>query len=246
MKILIVEDNEVTRKNLCTMLRNHLPMCTVFEAHTGKQAIETFKQHTIDIFFLDIELPDMTGIHIAEVIRSMGCYEFTYIIFTTTHIQYLPTALQKYHCYDFIEKPYKVQKIINTINQLAKTIHIDNKLDEKKFITIESGTIVYKLFVDHIIFAEIQGRNILVHMTTGQQRLTNKSLRFLKNKLKELDSENFIQSHKSYLVNIKYIKKLEKQTRFSGEIIFNHYNLKALIGDKYKEHLIEMMKGVES
>ncbi len=79
--ILVVEDNEISRKNLVDVLKENFSNIRIYQAGTGAEANKVLRNVQIDLFFLDIELPDTNGMKIAETIRSMKQYELAYIIF---------------------------------------------------------------------------------------------------------------------------------------------------------------------
>lgn len=239
INILVVEDNEKIRENLCKIINENFYDINLLSAETGEEAIDILKKERIDLFFLDIELPDISGMKIAEVIRSIEDYEFSYIVFITTYTTYLPKALQEYHCYDFIEKPFSKDKIIDTINKLSKGIKQQTKDDEKKVITLESGIVIYKIVLDDIYFIEVQARNLRVHTVNGVLEFNNIPLKKVISKINEVESMDFIKVHKSYIVNAKKIIKVNKYGKKSWEINFRKYDECALLSEKYKKDLFE-------
>ncbi|WP_113672632.1 response regulator [Vallitalea guaymasensis] len=84
--ILIVEDNDTSRNNLEHVLKTNFSDVKIYKAGTGKTALKLLKEIKMDLFFLDIQLPDISGLKIAEIIRSIEQYELSYIIFITTHL----------------------------------------------------------------------------------------------------------------------------------------------------------------
>lgn len=242
INILIVEDNEIIRKNLCKIIKENFDDINVLSAETGEKAIGILKTERIDLFFLDIELPDLSGMEIAEVIRLIEHYEFSYIVFITTHIAHLTRALREYHCYDFIEKPFSKNRIIETIKKLSKGIKQQVKAHEKKIITIEQGIIIHKIILDNIHFIEVQARKLRVHTINGVLEFSNISLKGIIAKINEADSNDFIKTHKSYVVNIKNTIKVGKYNKKLWEISFSNYEKSALLSEKYKKDLFDTMR----
>ncbi|PKM51518.1 MAG: hypothetical protein CVV02_06165 [Firmicutes bacterium HGW-Firmicutes-7] len=237
MNFLVVEDNDITRKSLTKTIQKNFIGCCVLEAATGKKAIEFLENNYIDMFLLDIELPDVSGMDIAQNIRSIERYELAPIIFITTHITLLPRALHDYHCYDFIEKPFKMEKIIETIRKLEKIIGKDLTINKKKYLTITSGNITNKILLSDIYFIEAQGRFVYYHSKMGVYKEIKTSLKKIMSKIQLLQSDCFVRSHKAYIVNVHYIKSIIHNNRCASSVIFDDYDKVALIGETFKADL---------
>ncbi|SNT06876.1 two component transcriptional regulator, LytTR family [Anaerovirgula multivorans] len=230
LNILVVEDNQVERNNLVRMLRRLKTGIKIFEAATGEQAIKILRQEMIGLFFLDIELPDISGLKIAATIRSMPQYELTYIVFITTHVYYQLEAFKKYHCYDFIEKPYKKEDVAKISERLIKGI--TKEWDKEQVVRFQIRNCILKIFLKDILFIESQGRNCVIHTKNNQYIIPNISMQKL---LERIGASNFMRTHKSYIVNLKNIHLIEKHEKNSWIVHFENYSLVAYISDKYKK-----------
>lgn len=245
VNILVVEDNEITRKSIVKTIQKTLVNCMIFEAGSGKQAILLLENHQIDFFFLDVELPDFNGMEVAKKIRAIERYEFIHIVFITTHITLLPKALQEYHCYDFIEKPFKMEKIVDTINQLVKGINKVDQQDKNKYIVVTQGIVSNKLLVKDIYFVESEGRHVTFHTKNGSFKEGSSSLKKVMLRIENLGTTKFVRSHKAFIVNSEYIVKIEQTTRSSGTIYFENYQGVALLGETFKDEVKTRFEGSE-
>ncbi|SNS82917.1 Response regulator receiver domain-containing protein [Anaerovirgula multivorans] len=160
LNILVVEDNQVERKNLVRLLKNVNNDVRIYEADTGERAMKTLKEEVIGLFFLDIELPDTTGLKIAEKIRAIPQYELTYMVFVTTHVYYQLEAFKQYHCYDFIEKPYKKEDVVEISDRLIRGI--TKETYKEKVVGFEMKNYILKVFHKDILFIESQGKNCII------------------------------------------------------------------------------------
>ncbi|WP_143760811.1 response regulator, partial [Clostridium haemolyticum] len=113
--ILIVEDDEFQRASLKKMLESLNKTFNIYEASNALDAFNLAKDVEINLFLVDIELEESTGLDLANKLRTVSKYKFTWIIFLTTHIEFLTEAFKKVHCYDFILKPYNKDKIVNMV-----------------------------------------------------------------------------------------------------------------------------------
>ncbi|HEX9061103.1 MAG TPA: LytTR family DNA-binding domain-containing protein, partial [Clostridia bacterium] len=200
--ILIVEDNykqaEYLKKNLSVSSDD----IKIITAYNYKQAFEYALKYKIDLFILDIELPDISGLKLAEDIRSLPEYKFAWIIFLTAYGQYLPEALTKTHCYDFITKPYDVVKLREMVNELVKS-KIISKVDiPSVYFSINCRDIYFTININKIIFVEVNQKVCSIHTYFDKYDINRYSL---KKAYSQLPTQKFVQCHKSIIINIDYI-----------------------------------------
>ncbi|SNS83118.1 two component transcriptional regulator, LytTR family [Anaerovirgula multivorans] len=229
LNILVVEDNQVERKNLVRLLKNVNNDVRIYEADTGEEAIKILKEEVIGLFFLDIELPDTTGLKIAEKIRAIPQYELTYMVFITTHVYYQLEAFKQYHCYDFIEKPYKKEDVVEISDRLIRGITKDT--NKEKVVGFEIKNCILKIALKDILFIESQGRNCIVYTKNSQYTIPNMSM---KKALEKIEAPHFMQTHKSYIINLENVHLIEKNEKNSWIVHFKDYTSLAYISDKYK------------
>src|SRR3712207_3299328 len=207
--ILIVEDDEFQRASLKKMLQSLNKRFNIYEASNALDAFNLAKDIEINLFLVDIELEKSSGLHLANKLRTVSKYKFTWIIFLTTHIEFLTEAFTKVHCYDFILKPYNKNKVITMVQDIMEH---DIKKDfiklERKKVTFEVANKIYvKVYVDEIIFIEVSINSVIVYTLKRNYTLKRTTLKKL---LSLIDEENIIQSHKSFAINLNYISKIEK------------------------------------
>ncbi|ABR50168.1 two component transcriptional regulator, LytTR family [Alkaliphilus metalliredigens QYMF] len=238
LNILVVEDNQVERKNLIRMLKCLNKNLNIFQATTGEDAIKIVNEERISLFFLDIELPDFSGLKIAEKIRSMPQYELTYIVFITTHVYYQLEAFKKYHCYDFIEKPYKQEQVSKIFDRLIRGV-IQNS-NTNQAIRFEIKSCILKVFIRDILFIESQGKKCMVYTKSDQYTIPNMTM---KQVLEKVAAYQFMQTHKSYIINLENIYRIEKHEKNAWPVYFKEYPLVAYISHKYRDIFLEQYLG---
>jgi DNA-binding LytR/AlgR family response regulator len=242
MNILIVEDDKIQRGNLKKMIQGIDKSLTIYEAEDEDEALKISRHNTIDIFYIDIGLKNSSGLDLATELRKVDKYEFSWIIFLTTHVEYITQAFKQVHCYDYILKPYDKEKLIDVIKRI--TLHVHNSaVIERKYVVFDLREGIFiKIYVDEIIFIEVNIRTCTVHTKKGKYEVKGLSL---KQSLKLTNSKNIIQCHKSFAVNIKYITKIEKLSIKSYEIFFENYEKSALLSYKCKDVIMENFKNNE-
>ncbi|PLS32673.1 DNA-binding response regulator [Carnobacterium maltaromaticum] len=212
MKIAIVEDNEA---NFLT-LKQHID--SFFKAHNligiidyypdGLALVNSFKNN-YDIIYLDVEMELMDGMTAAKKIRQID--EEVLIVFVTNYVQW---AIEGYtvNATDFLLKPLSYFNFSEHFKKIQKRLNHN----EQKYLTIKAGSGFTKIKLSELFFIESEGHYLKIH--THEQTFT--LLESMKNMEKKLLEEDFFRCNNCYLVNLKYVTGIEKNTAKVG-----HYNL---------------------
>lgn len=240
LSILIVEDDKYQRQALIKIIQETNTMYNILEASNISEARETIKSNDIDLFYIDIGLGMKSGLDLAFEIRKVPRYRLTWIIFITTHVKYMIEAFKEVHCYDYILKPYdkelvKKEMLILTENLVSQS---STTVNEKSIVFSIKNGISIKLFLKDILFIEVFIRTCYVHTKHGKYTIKNLSLRKV---MQMIDDKNFMQCHRAYLVNIKNIKEIRKDTN-SWKICFDRYEDTALLGDSFRKSIMSIFK----
>jgi DNA-binding LytR/AlgR family response regulator len=235
-KILIIEDQAIQSKLLASYIKELGNDYGVIETHNGNDAYAKAIENEIDLFFIDVNLINESGIELAKKIRKIEKYKFAWMVFITTHVQFMIEAFKDVHCYDYILKPYDKSVIHSTINNLLdnKVKHIQkSKEDEYSFIDVNG--ILIKIFHKDIVFIETYQKITKIYTKNDILFVKNLPLNSL---LNFLNCKSIIQVHRSYALNIDYIEALSSKSR-GAEISFINRDEKAPLGDKYRSHILE-------
>jgi len=176
---------------------------------TWETALEAMEQNDFDLLFLDISMPHKTGISLLEMIPEPG-YE---IIFVTAHEEHALKAY-KFAPSGYILKPIKDSRLIATVDKAIK--RIQNKKMAGKYVSEKSSPQTNKIGIrnnkgldyvdiDDILFCEATARYTKV-ITKDKQYLSSYNIGKFKTMLEQYD---FYPVHRSYIVNIKCIKRYE-------------------------------------
>lgn len=238
MNALIVEDNKIQRESLKKTLQQIDKDINVYEAEDKDEALEITSRNNVDIFYIDIALKNSSGLDFAMELRKIPRYEFSFIIFLTTHVEYITQAFKQVHCYDYLLKPYDIEEVVNMTKRFI--VHgdaIKNTPKDKEYVVFEiSKCINVKIYVDEIIFIEVNLRICMIHTVNGVYKINRLALEKI---LRLINSGNIIQCHKSFAVNINHIRKIENVDSKLGEIYFESYDENALLGYKFKNRIME-------
>ncbi|MCJ7690898.1 MAG: LytTR family DNA-binding domain-containing protein [Clostridiaceae bacterium] len=238
MNVIIVEDDKIQRENLKKMIQQIDKSINIYESEDMDDALEIATAHNIGIFYIDISLKNSSGLDFAIEIRKTPKYEFSLIIFLTTHVEYISKAFKEVHCYDYILKPYDIADVMNmTKRYILNGGNVQDAQEDKRHAIFEIRKgINVKVYLDEIIFVEINLGICMIHTVNGVYKTSNSTLR---NVLKRINCSNIIQCHKSFIVNVKQIKKIQNIDNKLSKIYFENYDKNALLGYKYKKTIME-------
>jgi DNA-binding LytR/AlgR family response regulator len=242
--ILVLEDDCIQLKTLSDIIKQSCDMYQIYEATNIEEALKIAQQERIDLFYLDINLKNESGLKFALELRKIERYRLTWIIFMTIYKEYMLSAFKKIHCYDYILKPYNKADIQKITRYLLSDIRAQVAVTEirEKFIIAPIKNIQVKIFVNEIIFVEVFIRTSIIHTINGSFTIDYLSLKKLNS---IIDDKNILQSHRSYLINIKYVNKIEKtNTKTSYKIYFYNTNKTALLGNNYKKCIMYRFNNV--
>jgi two-component system, LytTR family, response regulator len=186
------------------------------------KAIEFLNREKVDLIFLDINMPDISGMQLLQTLSPRPL-----IIFTTAYSQY---AVESYdlNALDYLLKPITFDRFLMAINKAAAALSSKNTtgLDEDAAVLIKSGPQTYRIKVNEILYLEKNGNYITVHLKDG-----NILIRENMGDIFDLvPAADFIRVHKSYVVGIRHISMIEvHQLIVNGE--------KIPIGSTYRDSL---------
>lgn len=200
IKVAICDDVPVITKAIeDLMLEYDSSLFEIDIYYNPFRLIESLKENTHDMYILDIEFPNLSGIEIAETIRENN-YTCP-IIFITSFKEYMEKAF-KVNTFDYILKPVTKNKVYPALNRAIK--YLD--LNESKFMFTYNKA-CYSLSSSEIVYFEKNKRKVLIH-TPSDINETILATRDLLSKV----NDNFIQVHTSYIVNVRYVKQIRNNT----------------------------------
>ncbi|AZK46078.1 LytR/AlgR family response regulator transcription factor [Paenibacillus lentus] len=196
IKVAICDDEPVMAQAIEDLMLEYAP--SLFEIDTfysPSRLIDLLEDNTYDLFILDIEFPNQSGIEIAEAIRTnnVTCP----IIFLTSFKEYMEKVF-KVNTFDYILKPVTKDKLYPALTRAIKYLDVD----DSKF-TFTFNKVFYSLSYREIIYFEKNKRRVLIHTPSGLYETILQT--------KELVSkvhDHFVQVHTSFIVNVRYVKQI--------------------------------------
>ncbi|MEC4113973.1 LytR/AlgR family response regulator transcription factor [Myroides pelagicus] len=220
-KCLIVDDEKPAHQVLLSHINQCAELICVGHAYNGKEALTFIQENEVDILFLDINMPLVSGI---EFLGMLAVKPTT--IVTTAYSDY---ALDSYQndAVDYLLKPISFAKFLKAVEK-AKVFCKDRggQQEAPSVISIKEDGVDYKVNLDDILYIESAGNYIKV-FTTGRRKsyFVYGSLIGIKS---ELLRDSFIQVHRSFVINKEQVKK-----RLASKVIMNN-DEEVPIGRKYQ------------
>ncbi|MBO6494096.1 MAG: response regulator [Roseivirga sp.] len=213
MKAVIIDDENLARELIKAYLKKFDQVEVIAECSDGFQGLKAIQQHNPDLIFLDIQMPKITGFEMLELIENPPV-----VIFSTAFDQYAIKAFEL-NATDYLLKPYSearfeeaVKKALAKIGQkesiqkelegLKETRSEQESLDR---IVVKTGNKIQILALNQVHHFEAQDDYVAIHSDQG------KFLKLMRMKALEngLPTGDFVRIHRSHIVNVKHIEKLE-------------------------------------
>ena len=176
-----------------------------------------------DAAFMDILMPDITGIHAAKKLRNVGCD--IPIIFITTEREF---ALEGYEvqAFDYIIKPINTERLKTVIKRIIKNINMERS------ITVKANRRTVKIPLNSIIFAEVRGHKTEIHTTNGKYS-TYMSFKDFTEALKK--ETGFKICNRGLIINFENMKRLNKNSFITVDDVENQIS-RSKINEVQKEY----------
>lgn len=238
MKVLLVEDESGIRLLLRKIIEKNKEFQVAGEADNLTDAVTLFHRTKPDVVFLDIEISGASGLDCAKIIADIN--PKTKIIFATAHAEYMSNAFEVY-AFDYLLKPFNVERVNQTLQRILSLSKEKETEPLEKIVKYEKG--LDKLLVkgresmsfvdikDIILVQREEGSTVIY--TAKDSFTTSAGLGEIEEKL---DPEQFMRSHKSYIINVSQIRKIEPYGRWTYVVTFKDLKQDALITqEKYEE-----------
>lgn len=202
---LIIDDEELAR----TLLQNYVQKVPFLKClgsfEDPMEALSIIKTNTIDLLFLDIQMPEIKGTDFAALIAKTK----TRIIFTTAYSEY---ALQGFElsALDYLLKPITFKRFLNAVEKFP----VSDVESQNDSIVIKSGYDLHKISTSSIIYIESDSEYVNYHLENGKKIMSNQSL----SKLVKTLPTNFLRVHRSYIVNSDKVTGLKGRDLSLGEV----------------------------
>lgn len=232
IKYIIVDDESVAHdiiKKYCSLLPN---MQLMQDCYDAIEAIEYLNNNTVDLIFLDLNMPKLKGFEFLKTLPDQPK-----VIVTTAYKEY---ALEGYelNIVDYLLKPFSFERFLKAVNKASidtsKTkSSTQNKVSDEKRgrIFLRANNKYIQVVLDDILFVEASGNYIKIVLK--EEIITIRGT--LSSIMELIPTDGFVQVHRSFMVVQKHIRSIE-----GNQIFIDHHTVP--IGKLYKEQLDRLLK----
>lgn len=256
LKAVIVDDEELARVFLREMLRTHAEIEIAAECANGFEAVKAIHETRPDLLFLDIQMPKLDGFEVLELIEG-GLGGAPAVIFVTAYDQYAMRAFDA-HAVDYLLKPFSTERFERALeraksrlgesdretsfsadpSELSAAARAPGERPER--IVVRDGARVHVIPLDKLDYAEAQDDYIALH-SSGKTYLKQQPIAQLE---AQLDPAVFIRIHRSTLVNLERIVRIEPYGKESRLAILTDGTRLPVSRSGYAR-LLEVMEGLQ-
>lgn len=228
---IIVEDEPLAR-NLLTEYVSKVPYLNLVKACSGAlEAMEVLRANPVDLMFLDVQMPELTGISFLKSLQKKPL-----VILTTAYSEY---AIEGYELdiTDYLLKPITFERFLKAVDKVSQRMQSPVTAEKPaegapNFIFVKDGTKLVKIRWDDILYVEGLKDYVTIHTRT-QKVISLQRLKVLE---EQLPADKFIRVHNSFIVAVDAIDSVHKDKIQIGQALVP-------IGDTYKKPFKEFIEG---
>jgi DNA-binding LytR/AlgR family response regulator len=247
---IIADDEPLLRFHLQKSLAECWPELEILaQAANGDEAAALIQELSPDVAFLDIQMPGLNGLEVA--LKSNLVSERTQVVFLTAFDEYAVDAFES-GAIDYLLKPLDEKRLMMTIkrlsqlidtgkqrspeniNQLLQLVQAKQSAEHLQWLNVQKGEVIKVIHVEDVLALQAEDKYTTVVTTTGEY-LIRMSIKQLE---EQLDDNIFWRVHRSTLVNMKHIDRIEKLLNGQLQLYLNNV-VKPIAVSRAKQHLFK-------
>lgn len=185
------------------------------------KAIDFLQQNEVDLVFLDIKMPDISGMEFATLLRNNK----PMIIFTTAYSEHAVKSFEL-DAVDYLLKPFSLVRFTKACTKAHELWQLRHQATVQDYLFIKTGYEQVKIVLDDILYLAANG-NYITFQLEGEKHLSRMTF----SEAEALLNKNFIRVHRSFIVNKEKITKIERHQLTLGQSLVP-------IGSSYAENLM--------
>jgi DNA-binding LytR/AlgR family response regulator len=233
LKCMVIDDEPLAIQ----LLANHISKVSFLELvssfNNPMEALISFNSHPADLIFLDIQMPQLTGIQFMKLLQNRA-----QVVITSAYEQYAIEGFE-HNVTDYLLKPISFERFYKAVEKAHNLKNPAHKLEQKQdfypavggYIFVKVETRMVRVELDDILL--IEGLKNYVSIFTKTQRIV--TLQVMKQLEEILPPNRFVRVHKSYIIALDKINSIERQEIYIGDRIIP-------IGITYQEHFFKMLE----
>lgn len=197
---LIVDDEPLAADVMESFVSKMPHLQLAGKANSATEALALLKTNKVDIMFLDIQMPEMTGLEFLKTLRNPPL-----VIFTTAYPNY---ALESYEidAADYLLKPISFDRFVKAVNKAEERMKNTEPGDTPDYIFVKADGKLVRINIEEICYVEGLKDYVIIH-TMNSKVVTHNTMKNIEALL--LTDDNFIRIHRSYIINLRFVKEIE-------------------------------------
>lgn len=234
MRCVIIDDEPLAVDVIESYINQIGGMEIVAKCNNPLDAITILNKHQVDLIFLDIEMPNLTGLDLVKTVDSIPQF-----IFTTAYPQHALDGFEL-NATDYLVKPIPFQRFLKAVSRAKEKYELEHSIaaqsntssenNKNDFIFVKSEYENIKVNIQDIKYIEGLKDYIKIHLKSEKTLLTLSSFKAILEKL----PSNFIRTHRSYIINIDCIRAMQKTNVFINDI-------RIPIGETFKKVVLKRL-----
>ncbi len=231
IKCIIVDDEPLARDVLTGFTAKVPFLETVAVCASGYEALEVLKKEKVDLIFLDIQMPDITGMQLYNALSDKPM-----VVFTTAYSDYAVEGFEV-DAVDYLVKPFSFERFLKAVTKAHELFYLKEKdsakgsaADFPPYIFVKDGNKTVKIDLDDILYLEGMKDYVKI-VLPHRQVLTLVSMQKM---LEKLPPSLFVRIHRSYIVALRKIDRIER----NRVVVDDHW---LPIGNMYKEAFFKLL-----
>lgn len=244
IKCIVIDDEKPARDEISYLIESHEDFKVLASYDNGKEFLEALDTLDFDILFVDVNMPVMNGI---ETVEHMSKYSDAHVVFVTAYDDYAIKAFEL-NAIDYLLKPVSEERMSKCINRILNDLvghEYTEKLndiisqfkDRQEHICFHKDGKIFPVKLNEILYAKAENKGTLI--------CTKKDCFSSSIQLRELEKKlmvgNFFRCHRSYLINLDYIKHIEPWFNRTFQIEMEETEEKIPISRNYVQGFKELM-----
>ena len=247
MRCIAIDDEPLALRQIAGYISKIPTLELISTFRSAVVAKEWLKENEVDLIFVDINMPDMTGVEFVQTLDVKAM-----VIFTTAYAEYAIEGF-KLSAIDYLLKPFGLNEIVRATEkaqslyeliQLQERVEknqeqseeVEESAEESGVLSVHADRKTHIVKLSNIVYLESAGEYVRLHLADGTKLVT---LFRLKNMESSLQSAQFMRVHRSYIINLDHVSGYTK-----GRVFLTNEDY-VPIGDSYKEQFISRVESAK-
>lgn len=225
IRCLIIDDEPLSRNVLKTFVSDHPDLTLVGECKDAFEAMEALSIESVDLLFLDINMPKLSGVNFYKSLNQKP-----QVIFTTAYSEFAVDGFEL-NAIDYLMKPIAFERFIQAIQKVKDKLGgVQKEENFHDYILLKADKKIYRTPFNDILYCEALGDYVKVNLADKTLIVTTT----MKKLLSDLPSDSFIRTHKSYIINKSKFEYIEGNQIKIGDHMVS-------IGQSYREEVFKQL-----